>query len=664
MKSIITVNNESLLLCTEVKTETNLEQLELKSSCKNQVTLFSDNIVIEDQYIINDNFITIKRKINILRKDKYKIELQIKHGIDNLQVFIPGVIFKNNSEGKGCFPRIDENKFWSFDESRMSIPGFIEVYNNEEVFLIGHRSNVIHSSTSWDSEGVSFTIPSKEWPFAYVGKNKLIKANVKTENDYRLFDKNEIIEQEYLLYFNRIGYKNIFDEYIKYSRKFLNTGKTKKNSLSNDDFKALILRQLLFLVETSDNGSYIKMGKGNGKFQEYYDFTSASFLIKSIEAATIFNNIDIVNLKRKISPEVKQILEKEENKKLIENSYKKLAMSIGDYFLRAENPIGIFRDCHSLTDDIWGGYLGIGENNDFQFLINSRTNGEVLLAYLELSKACDNIHREKYINLIDNVCSFYLSNQLEDGSYGRWWNENGVAIDKKGTNGSHILLFFIKYYKETNRTDLLISIQKAIKYYEKLIITLDFFGDTLDADSCDKEAGVILLRTFLELYELEEFHISKYLKLCKICANFVSTWIQQDNIHFDEDTPLGKLKYKTRGLTSVSIANQHLDLYGMLIAYDFLKLNKYTCEEIYRTFAIDMIRSSKQLIATPNNLLGRDSNFIGWLPEQINHTNWDYFNDKNKAPGYYAINISWVHVLVLDYFLKIENEFSEVLKWI
>ncbi len=660
MEANILTNSKNYKFYTTIETPIEIQKLKLEIRNPNEITLFSNSIFIKDEYFYRENFISLKRKIKILKKGKYKIQLKFKHGISNFDIFIPSVMFKNNIRGKGCFPRIIESKYWSFDESRMSIPGAIEVYDKNQIGIFAHYSNKIHSATSWDDENVYFTIPSVEWPYSYRGKNRLDQANI-NDVSFINFEENEIIEQEYLFYINRNKYLNIFYEYIKYCKRFYIRFNNTKNEISNSTFKALLLRQLLFLVEKTNKGSYLIMGRGNGDVQKIYNFTSASFLIKSVEAATIFYSINILKLKSQLTDNIKAILEEEESKKLYDNSYKKLAISIGEYFLLAEKSPGIFKDSKSLKDNIWGGYLGVGENNNYKYLINSRANGEALLAYLELANNCESVQAKRYFKLIDNITQFYIKNQLPDGNFGRWWTEDGTPVDSNGTNGAHILLFFIEYYKITKRLDLLESIERAHKYYREMVYNFDFFGDTLDADSCDKEAGIILLKVYLGLYELDEFHSDLNLGLCKICASFVATWIQLDNIKFSSNTPLGKLKFKTKGLTSVSIANQHLDLYGMMVSYEFLRLNKYIKDDIYKSLAIDMIKSSKQLISTPNNLLDRDRNFLGWIPEQINHTNWDYFNNINKAPGYYSINISWVHVLVLKYFMKIENEFPEVL---
>ncbi len=661
MDFTVNLNNEIISFSTKISTK--FGKIKLKSSSNNKGKLFLnfDKILVTDVFSISDKFLSIKRKIEIKEMASYKISFEVQFKLIEPEVFIPCVMYKKNGDGKGSFPIIDKIKYWSFDESRMSIPGCIELYKGRKVLIAGHRANKEHISTSWNNDCISFNLPSIEGPFVYLGKNKLAK---KDQNEFIELEKGQIIDQEYLIYFDNLSENSnsIFYKYLEYSKQFIKNNHELTLSLKKADYKALLLRQLLFLLESSEKGYYLKMGKGNGIYQNIYNYTSASFLVKSIEAALIFYSMDTEKLKLETSPKIISILEKQEQKSLNEKTYKEMSISIADYFLHAEAKKGVFRDCYSLDENIWGGYLGIGENDEFRYNVNARTNGEAMLAYLQLCDYLDEEHKQGYLKLIHNVVNFYLVHQLENGNYGRWWTEKGQSVSEKGTNGAYILILMAELYKREKNDKILASITKAAGYYAQLVEGGKFFGDTLDAESCDKEAGHALLRGFLSLYEIEAFQTPYYLKLCKDCANFIVTWIQLDNIHFDSFTPLGIRKFKTKGLTSVSIANQHLDCYGMMIGYDFLRLSRYSDEKFYKVLALEMIKSCQSLISKPEDKLGKGEDFYGWIPEQINHTNWDYFGNEDKAAGYFSINIAWVHVLVLGYFNKIDKDFPEVIK--
>ena len=72
-----------------------------------------------------------------------------------------------------------------------------------------------------------------------------------------------------------------------------------------------------------------------------------------------------------------------------------------------------------------------------------------------------------------------------------------------------------------------------------------------------------------------------------------------------------------------------------------------------------MIEACRQLVTTPEQHWGRDESFVGWQPEQLNHTNWEYFNRPSLMDGHYDIDIAWVTVLTLGSFLLIRDTFAE-----
>jgi hypothetical protein len=115
-------------------------------------------------------------------------------------------------------------------------------------------------------------------------------------------------------------------------------------------------------------------------------------------------------------------------------------------------------------------------------------------------------------------------------------------------------------------------------------------------------------------------------------------------------------------MTSVSVAHHHLDFYGMSIGYDFLRLWEASGTDIYRKNALLMINACRQLAGEGLRGSPAAAGADGWQPEQINHTNWDYFNRVDHSKGFYDICIAWVTVLGLGAWLKIEKRFPEVFR--
>ena len=119
---------------------------------------------------------------------------------------------------------------------------------------------------------------------------------------------------------------------------------------------------------------------------------------------------------------------------------------------------------------------------------------------------------------------------------------------------------------------------------------------------------------------------------------------------------MGALGFASQGMTSASIANEHLDFYGFLISYDFLRLYRASGDNLFKTQALNMLNACRQFICSPTEDLG--SKRYGWQPEQFNQTDWDYLDVPGRT-GFFSIDIAWVTVLSLGAFHKLKKEFPE-----
>ena len=332
--------------------------------------------------------------------------------------------------------------------------------------------------------------------------------------------------------------------------------------------------------------------------------------------------------------------------------------------IRIDGPV---LDNHDLESGAWGGYLGIGEHPQFKEMANSRCNGEAMKHYVLLSRRLNElgIKEEAYLPLAKRVARFYTEAQLSGGSFGRWWTAKGKPADTQGTNGAYIGSFFCTLITALDdddplKADLESALHRAYGHYGQLANEGAFYGDTLDADSCDKEAGVALLSFFLDLYEMDGD--KRHLESATLAARFIVQWIWQQDSYLDPESPLRVMGFSTRGMTSVSVAHHHLDFYGMAIAYEFLRYSSHTGDDFFRAQARLMIEACRQLVATPDKGYGRDASFIGWQAEQLNHTAWEYFNRPSLMGGHFDIDIAWVTVLTLGAYLLIRDGFGEMVE--
>jgi hypothetical protein len=271
--------------------------------------------------------------------------------------------------------------------------------------------------------------------------------------------------------------------------------------------------------------------------------------------------------------------------------------------------------------------------------------------------------RDEFLDVAKNNAGFYIMQQLEgeeEGSFGRWWDISGKPVNTLGTNGAYIISLLAELEKTTGRgDDIDRALEKAGKHYASLVEKNGFYADTLDADCVDKEAGVALLRAFLDLYERsrDEF----YLKYARLAAGFVLSWMFTYDVAFDAKSPLGKRGFKTAGMTAVSVAHHHLDFYGLAIAYDFLRLWETAHEDLWKKCALLMMEACSQLVANEKDRMGKSKEFSGWQPEQINQTNWDYKSHMLGTKGRFHTCVAWVVVLTLGAMLDIRERYPEIL---
>ncbi len=613
------------------------------------------------QFREENGIIVIETEEKLEKDVRVRYLFELETDSEKGEIFIPAVWYKDNSNGAGCFPKYSTAKSWSFAETRMSIPSCIEYSVKNTHFFVAKKSAETFSniaSSGFDKNTLFVDRPCTELPYSYRGKQTLIETskinfteeeNTISQTFYCFISK----EEDALLAYESFvrAYFSLFDD-------------TSIPALTSSSYASLKLTRLLNMVRED---GYLIMGEGNGGEQPVYEFTAASFLVKSLEAALCFaktdENISSINvsylLQAKADVALRTKLENDDS--LLDN----LAILIGTYFLRYEED-GRFQDCVNIHTGEYGGYLGLGEHPEFKYLINARCNGEAMSSYVELYTVLKDkgIVVPEFLEVTKRVATFYLDNQLSNGSFGRWWSKNGKPENTQGTNGAYIAKFLIKLDSVLEKSDDLkervkTGIRRAINYYKELIEEGLFYGDTLDADSCDKEAGVILLDLMLTYYDVSKDE--SVLPLARKAAAFILSWIWQQDIPFALGTVLDNENFHTKGVSSVSVAHHHLDFYGMLISVLFLKYYNITGDELYKNQAENMIKASRQLIATADNLLGRDKSFIGWQPEQMNHTFWDYFNNENKMNGSASIDIAWVNVLGYSSCQALKERFPDIL---
>lgn len=174
-----------------------------------------------------------------------------------------------------------------------------------------------------------------------------------------------------------------------------------------------------------------------------------------------------------------------------------------------------------------------------------------------------------------------------------------------------------------------------------------YWGGTLDASCEDKEGAYAALQGFLALYDLTGG--GEYLEWARHACDVVLTY----TVLWDIDLPAGRLRdhgFKTRGWTVVSPQNQHIDVFGVIIAPYVYRVGLLAQEESLKTLALLMYRSCGQLIDP-----------LGSQGEQPHHTNYaqrGQVDDVHALRGGYAED--WTVFWITAHFLAGAALFEEM----
>lgn len=195
----------------------------------------------------------------------------------------------------------------------------------------------------------------------------------------------------------------------------------------------------------------------------------------------------------------------------------------------------------------------------------------------------------------------------------------------------------------------IVAAVKAAEHYAARHLSMDepYWGGTLDASGEDKEGAWAAFQGFLALYEYthDSEHLRRAQHAADVCLSYTVVW--------DIPLPAGRLAdraLRTRGWTSVSPQNQHLDVYGVLYAPELYRLGMYTHDEALMHTARVMYRSCGQLIDP-----------WGSQGEQIQQTNFAQqgdLSDVARLRGGYSEG--WTVFWITAHFLNAAAKFDEM----
>src|SRR5574340_656932 len=190
---------------------------------------------------------------------------------------------------------------------------------------------------------------------------------------------------------------------------------------------------------------------------------------------------------------------------------------------------------------------------------------------------------------------------------------------------------------------------KAARHYAERHLSMrePYWGGTLDAQCEDKEAAALAFQAFLALYETtkDAEHLRWARHALDVALTYTFVW--------DVDFPASRLRdhnFRTRGWTVVSPQNQHVDVWGVIMAPDIYRMGEIEKREDLKRLALLMYRSCGQLIDTR-----------GSQGEQMHHTNYGQRNDPaNLLGGRGGYNEQWTVFWITAHFLTGAARFAEL----
>lgn len=182
-----------------------------------------------------------------------------------------------------------------------------------------------------------------------------------------------------------------------------------------------------------------------------------------------------------------------------------------------------------------------------------------LLDALRLARENDAIDTSKWEAFLKQACDYHADKVL--------------AADWKpvSTNEGFLIAPLAKASELLDEPRYLKAALKGGEHYRDRHLSMDepYWGGTLDARCEDKEGAWAALQGFIALYELtkQQAYLDAAIHAGDVVLSYVYLW--------DVDLPKGRLTdhaFKTRGWTTVSAQNMHLDVYGVLCTPAFWKL--------------------------------------------------------------------------------------------
>src|SRR6185312_2928233 len=234
-----------------------------------------------------------------------------------------------------------------------------------------------------------------------------------------------------------------------------------------------------------------------------------------------------------------------------------------------------------------------------------------------------------------------LTQQREDGSFPRSWHGGtGVVKETSGTSSYNPVPMLVKLSAETGQKRYLEAAIRAADYiWDNYGSRGVFVGGTTDNPNItDKEAGMVSLEAFLDLYDATKKQ--EWLERAKAAGDYTESWIWIWNVPMPLGAIDSDLNWK-RGVPTIGVQGitargpGGVDEYLDWAAPAYARLYEYTKDPHYLDVARILLLDTKSMLALP----GRTYDLLGpgWQQEH-----WGM--SMNRGFGTHRSWLPWVSV--------------------
>ncbi|BDD12801.1 hypothetical protein FUAX_52330 (plasmid) [Fulvitalea axinellae] len=253
---------------------------------------------------------------------------------------------------------------------------------------------------------------------------------------------------------------------------------------------------------------------------------------------------------------------------------------------------------------------------------NMGTAGRNFIEAYHLAKKCG-VNRPEYLKAGLAIADFAVKEQQPGGVIGKSWNINGKCTRREGTTGAFMIPAMMAANKETGKEVYLEASKRAFSHYYS---TFEEKGYTtagaLDSDCVDKESSFPMLRSAMLLFETTQD--KTYLDKAVAISYYLASWQWHQSVDFGPKASLTEYGHDTFGGTSVSTQHQHMDPYALYWVSDWIKLAKYTGNDLWRERAIAAWNHGTFSLSDGSKIFNDKRRPTGSQNEAFFHTSWGW----------------------------------------